>query len=105
MAKEATSLQAKLKKADPDVRYYIAQLQARNAKLHRGILKMEADKVDRDNRIKALEKQLKEKKIDIPYELGGGLGERLKRARERENAYLEGRAEDLLKHIKPKPER
>src|ERR1041384_415321 len=65
MAKEPSDLKTKLKKADPDIRRYVVQLEARNAKLHRSILDMEAEKVDRNNRIKALEQQWKEKKVDI----------------------------------------
>ena len=59
MPKEASDLKAKLKKADPQVKDYISELGRRNAKLQHQIVKMQADNMERDNRIKALEKELK----------------------------------------------
>lgn len=57
MAKELLSLKSKLQKADLDVRNYIQELEKRNTKLHLQMVKLEADKKERDNRIKALQKQ------------------------------------------------
>lgn len=60
MAKSASDLQAKLKKADPIIRNYVSELEAENAKLQRQIAKFQVKDVSRDNRIKALEKAIKE---------------------------------------------
>jgi len=59
MPKEPSDLKAKLKKADPQVKDYISELERRNAKLQHQIVKIQADNMERDNRIKALEKELK----------------------------------------------
>lgn len=75
-------LDSALKAANPIVRKYIAKLEARNARLESEIAGLEVEKTDRNNRLKALENALKEKKIDIRYNIG--LGDRLRRARERE---------------------
>ena len=56
-AKPSSELQVKLKKADPIVRRYIAELEARNTKRQNQIVVLEADKLERDARIKALEKE------------------------------------------------
>ncbi len=74
---EIPSLKAKLQKADPTVRDYVSELEARNAKLQHQIVKLEADKIERDGRIKALEKE--RKTSPSPPDLG----ERLRRGRER----------------------
>ena len=60
--KRAPSLEAALKKADPVVRYYVSELEARNAKRQREIVKLEADKVERDGKIEALKKEMKKGK-------------------------------------------
>ena len=84
MAKEQSSLQAALKKADPIVRQYIAELEKRNAKRQAQIVKLETDKIERDHRIKALQQERR------PYDPTLG---------------LIGRAGDLLKKIHaPTPE-
>lgn len=59
MAKESSSLKAKLKKADPQVKDHIAELERRNAKLQHQIVKMQVDNTERENKITALEKELK----------------------------------------------
>ena len=66
MPKKPLDLQAKLKKADPEIRYYVAELERRNAKL-------QADKIERDNRIKALKQDQR----------AADLAEQLQRAKER----------------------
>ncbi|HKW37330.1 MAG TPA: hypothetical protein VJO54_05930 [Burkholderiales bacterium] len=68
--KNPSELQTKLKKADPIVRDYVRELKKRNAKLQSQIVKLEADKDERDGRIKALGQQLKEKKVDLHYGIG-----------------------------------
>jgi len=70
MTKKPSELKAKLKNAEPIVRAYVAELEARNAKRQRQIVQLEADKVERDGRIKALEAQLKEKKVDVRINIG-----------------------------------
>jgi len=59
-------LKSSLKKAQPIVRQYVSELEARNAKLQHKIVKLEADKIERDHRIKAFEKELKKLKQPIP---------------------------------------
>lgn len=81
MAKEMSELQAKLKKADPIVRDYVSELEMRNAKRQLQIVKLEAEKVELNGRIKALEKQ---------------------RLNPAPDAALVGTAGDLLKLFKPK---
>jgi hypothetical protein len=60
MSKQTRSeLQTKLKKADPIVRQYVAELEKRNAQRQREIVKLELDKVEQDAKIKALQKEAK----------------------------------------------
>jgi hypothetical protein len=67
-AKRLSELQAKLKKADPIIREFVAELKARNAKRQHQIVKLEADKIERDHRINALEKERK-KEATEPFEM------------------------------------
>ena len=68
MATEKTSnLQAKRKKADPVIRKYIAELELENEKLQRQIAKLEVQKVSSENRLKALEEEIKENKPQINF--------------------------------------
>lgn len=68
MATEKTSnLQAKRKKADPVIRKYIAELELENEKLQRQIAKLEVQKVSCENRLKALEEEIKENKPQINF--------------------------------------
>ena len=60
MTKSAFDLQSKLKKADPTIRNYVHELESENEKLQRQIAKLQVHEVSSDNRIKALEKALKE---------------------------------------------
>lgn len=76
-------LKSSLKKAQPIVRQYVAELEARNAKLQHKIVKLEADKMERDHRIKAFEKELKELKKPPPEMNLPDLGEVLRRSRQR----------------------
>ena len=72
MEKETSDLKAKLKKADPIVRKYVVELEKRNEKLQAQMVKLEADKRERDYRIKALQKgEYPEKSLEeIREEIG-----------------------------------
>ena len=94
-AKEPFDLHAKLKKADPIVRDYIAELTLRNAKLQHQMVKLEADKVERDGKIEALKKEIKKGKPPVfKVEVVG--------VAPQPDTGLVGYASDLLKQIKPK---
>ncbi|SRR5258708_40243482 len=72
MAKEPSDLKAKLKKSDPIVRAYVAELGKRNAKRQRQIVALEADKVERDGRITALQKEMKENRPEVHLNIDTG---------------------------------
>ena len=72
MAREMSDLEAKLKKADPSVRAYVNELNERNVKLRRANLRLEADKAERDNQIKALKQENAIKKTDVHLNLAIG---------------------------------
>ena len=72
MAKEMSDLEAKLKKADPAVRAYVNELNERNVKLGRANIRLEADKTERDNQIKALKQGITIKKTDVHLNLAIG---------------------------------
>src|SRR5260370_42135042 len=72
MAKVPSDLNAKLKKADPIVRAYVAELGKRNAKRQRQIVALEADKVERDGRITALQKEMKENRPEVHLNIDTG---------------------------------
>jgi hypothetical protein len=78
MAKELSDLQAKLKKADPIVQRFVAELEKRNSKLQLQMVKLEADKVEAKNRVKALEEQWKGKKADFTLNLAPQTPEEVK---------------------------
>jgi len=52
----------KLKACEPEIRDHVAYLQLENTKLQRRIAKLEAVKITSDNRVRALEKELKKSK-------------------------------------------
>jgi len=56
-----STLQEKLKKCDPKIRYYIRALESENKKLHLEIADLQAKNVSLNNRINALNKQLEGK--------------------------------------------
>lgn len=58
-------LKKKLKACEPEIRNHVAYLQLENSKLQRRIAKLEAEKVTSDNRIRALEKELKKTKPSV----------------------------------------
>jgi hypothetical protein len=96
MAKEKPSgLKAKLQKADPVIRKYIAELEKRNAKRQDEIVSLEADKVERDGKIEALRKEIKKGKPPV-------FKVEILPAAADPDASLVGLAGDLLKEIKPK---
>ena len=72
MAKEMSDLEAKLKKTDPSVRAYVNELNERNVKLRRANARLEADKAERDNQIKALKQEIAIKKTDVHLNLAIG---------------------------------
>src|SRR5258708_36671691 len=72
MAKEPSDLKAKLKKSDPIVRAYVAELGKRNAKRQRQIVALEADKVEGDGRITALQKEMKENRPEVHLNIDTG---------------------------------
>jgi regulator of replication initiation timing len=57
-----SELKKKLKACEPEIRDYVSYLQLENAKLQRRIAKLEAEKITSDNRVRALEKELKKGK-------------------------------------------
>lgn len=61
MSNDSTSVKAKLKKADSVIRQYVSELEKRNAKLQLRIVRLEADKTESENRMRALEKQSKKR--------------------------------------------
>lgn len=56
--KQPTTLQQKLKSADPDVRAYAKHLESENKKLQTKVVKLESQHFTNKNRISALEKEL-----------------------------------------------
>jgi hypothetical protein len=60
-----SDLKKKLPKADPLIRQYIAELEKRNGKLQLQIIRLEADKLERDNRIRVLEEDVKRPEVKI----------------------------------------
>lgn len=60
MTKEALDLQAKLQKADPDIRLYVTTLEGENKILHHTLAKLQEQDKSKDIRIKTLEKKIKE---------------------------------------------
>jgi predicted nucleic acid-binding Zn-ribbon protein len=56
---QSTTLKTKLKAIDPEIREYIRELTARNSKLQKQLVKLEVDKVELNNRIRALTDELK----------------------------------------------
>jgi hypothetical protein len=72
MAKDTSDPKAILKKADPRIRRYVAELDMRFVKLQRVNIKLEADKTERDSQIKALKQEMTIKKTDVHLNLAIG---------------------------------
>lgn len=62
------TLHAKLKKADSEVKLYVSELKKENARLQLQIAKYEVKQMSLENRIKALEKEVKENKPE-PFQV------------------------------------
>lgn len=58
-------IEAKLNAADPDVRRYLSALSAENLKLQKQIAKCQAGQVTLNNRIVALEQEIKENRPEF----------------------------------------
>lgn len=73
MPKKAPHLQTKLQNADPQVKMYISELTKENALLQKQIMKCEVKKVSLNNRINALEKEMKDNrgKFELIVDLSG----------------------------------
>ena len=80
-AQKTSELKMLLEKADTHIKQYVSAMEAENAKLQRQIAKLEVNQVSLNNRVKALEKELKKhdpSSLDLP-----DLGELLRKARAR----------------------
>ena len=66
---ETATLAARLQKADPIVRRFVAELKVRIEKLHRQIVKLESDIVERDSRAKGMQDEVKRLRKQKPFGL------------------------------------
>lgn len=72
LAGVVSSPKARLKKADPVVKMYVAELEKENARLQAQIVKYEAKQLSLDNKVKAVERELKENKPQFVVNLDTG---------------------------------
>jgi predicted nuclease with TOPRIM domain len=66
---ESSSLNTKLKQCEPEVQEYVKVLRAENAKLQHRIAKLEVNDLSLNNRIKALEKELKKNQPVVHFNM------------------------------------
>lgn len=63
--KPLSQLQAKLKACEPDVQAFVKHLESENKKLHTKCVKLESQHFTDNNRIAALEKELKKGHVRV----------------------------------------